>query len=138
MKPLYFISVIKNLFSGKRSSKDRLGSRGEKLAAKYLKSRGLKIIKRNYSTAVGEIDIIAREKDTLVFIEVKSRTGGVEGSAEYAVDSKKRYRIGKTALWYLNENRISNVDCRFDVVTVLFSDSARARINVIRNAFQIR
>jgi len=138
MRTFYFIPAIKNLFKRRRSKTGRLGSRGEKLAAKYLKSHGLKIIRKNYSTVLGEIDIIAREKDTLVFIEVKSRTEGLEGSAEYAVDRKKRYRIARTALWYLNENKIGPVDCRFDVVTVLFSGSAAPRVNVIKNAFPIR
>ena len=126
------------VFKSRRSKTDCLGSRGEKLAAKYLKSLGMKIIRRNYSTVLGEIDIIAREKDTLVFVEVKSRTEGIEGSAEYAVDRKKRYKISKTALWYLNENSIGPVDCRFDVVTVLFSESSAPRVNVIKNAFPIR
>ena len=138
MKAFYFISAMKNLFKSRRSKTNRLGSRGEKLAAKHLKSLGLKIIRKNYSTALGEIDIIAREKDTLVFVEVKSRSGGIEGSAEYSVDRKKRYRIARTALRYLNENKIGSVDCRFDVVTVLFSALAAPRVNVIKNAFPIR
>lgn len=137
MKISSLLSKAKKLFTRRRSDKKGLGDAGEKLAEKYLKSLGFKIIRKNYSSPFGEIDIIAREKDTLVFVEVKSRNEGLEGSAEYAVDSKKRYRITRTALYYLNENKLGEIDCRFDVVIVHFPERGRARVSLIKNAFPI-
>ena len=137
MKISSLLSKAKKLFKRRRSDKKELGDAGEKFAEKYLKSLGFKIIRKNYSSPFGEIDIIAREKDTLVFVEVKSRNEGLEGSAEYAVDSKKRYRITRTALYYLNENKLGEIDCRFDVVIVHFSERGRARVSLIKNAFPI-
>jgi len=137
VKLSFLASRVKKSLQGKRGD-ENLGDRGEKLAAKYLKSLGFKIIKRNYSSPFGEIDIIARQNDTLVFVEVKSRTEGLEGSAEYAVTAKKQGRIARTAICYLKENGLKDVDCRFDVITVRFCGAQRPRVDLIKNAFPLR
>ena len=137
MKLSSLVSRLEKSLWGKRRDKKDLGDRGEKLAARYLKSLGFKIIRRNYSSPFGEIDIVARQNDTLVFVEVKSRTEGLEGSAEYAVTTKKQNKITKTALCYLKEHRLRDVDCRFDVVTVHFCEPGRPRVDLIKNAFPL-
>ena len=106
------------------------GDFGEEKAAKYLKRQKYKIIKRNFKNQLGEIDIIARQKDVVVFVEVKTRTDESFGFAAEAVDSKKQQKIRNVALLYTQKHNISNF--RFDVVEVYIKDD---RINHIINAF---
>ena len=106
------------------------GDFGEEKAAKYLKRQKYKIIKRNFKNQLGEIDIIARQKDVVVFVEVKTRTDEKFGFAAEAVDSKKQQKIRNVALLYTQKHNISNF--RFDVVEVYIKDD---RINHIINAF---
>jgi putative endonuclease len=131
------LSKAKKSLSTPRHAKDALGRKGERLAAKRLKSLGFRIIAKNYSNHFGEIDIIARQNDTLVFVEVKSRSGGPEGSAEYAVTREKQGKITRTALLYLKERSVTDVDYRFDVVTVHFSRHEKPRVALIENAFPV-
>ena len=106
------------------------GDFGEEKAAKYLKKQKYKIIKRNFKNKLGEIDIIAKQKDVVVFVEVKTRTDESFGFAAEAVDSKKQQKIRNVALLYTQKHNISNF--RFDVVEVYIKDD---RINHIINAF---
>ena len=106
------------------------GDFGEEKAAKYLKRQKYKIIKRNFKNQLGEIDIIARQKDVVVFVEVKTRTDESFGYAAEAVDSKKQQKIRNVALLYTQKHNISNF--RFDVVEVYLKDE---RINHIIDAF---
>ena len=106
------------------------GDFGEEKAAKYLKRQKYKIIKRNFKNQLGEIDIIAKQKDVVVFVEVKTRTDESFGFAAEAVDSKKQQKIRNVALLYTQKHNISNF--RFDVVEVYIKDD---RINHIINAF---
>lgn len=110
------------------------GQQAEALAARFLKKQGYKIIARNHRTRSGEIDIIAREGETLVFVEVKARTSDRFGSAKAAVTPQKQRQVAKVALGYLKMTDQSYAKARFDVVTV----TRRAKdhdIHLIRNAF---
>lgn len=108
------------------------GKIGEKIAQKYLISVGMNIICTNYRTKFGEVDIIARFKNKLVFVEVKSRTSKNYGLACEAVDLKKVKKITSVAKYYILENNLKNCEIRFDVVEVYFDEE---RINHIENAF---
>ena len=112
----------------------RFGQKAEAMAARFLKRRGYKIIARNHRTRSGEIDIIAREGETLVFVEVKARTSLRYGSAKAAVTPHKQRQVAKVALGYLKMTDQSHVKARFDVVTVTRRDG-RHTIDLIRNAF---
>ncbi len=112
----------------------QFGQKAETMAARFLKRRGYKIIERNYRTRSGEIDIIARDGDTLVFVEVKARTSSRYGSAKAAVTSHKQRQISKVALGYLQRTDQSHVKARFDVVTVTGREGGHD-IDLIPNAF---
>jgi putative endonuclease len=118
------------------NSPQRFGKKAEDLAARYLKRRGYKIIERNYRTKAGEIDIIARQGRTLVFVEVKGRQSTRYGSAKAAVTARKQHQVAKVALWYLKETDQMDAKARFDVVAVTQVDGA-PDIEIVRNAFQL-
>src|SRR6186997_520150 len=94
-----------------------LGKLGENLACAALAERGYAIIATRYRTRVGEIDIVARDGDTTVFVEVKSRAGDQFGGAAAAVTVWKQHKIALMAMDYIARYRIENTPCRFDVVT---------------------
>lgn len=110
-----------------------IGNRGEDLATKYLKEKGFKILTRNFKTPLGEIDIIAEDSETLVFIEVKTRTDDSFGLPFEAVDSKKRERMRRIALLYL-KNYGKERPVRFDVISVEMKDGS-SKIDHIIGAF---
>ncbi len=112
--------------------KKLLGRAGEKLAVDFLKKKGFKILKTNYKTVVGEIDIIAQDKDYIVFIEVKTRSSENYGMPAEAVDRKKQEKYYKVATYYLQKERKTDANCRFDVVEI-----ENGQINHIFNAFGV-
>lgn len=112
------------------------GRRGERKAATYLRGLGMRIIKRNYKAPSGEVDIIAMDGDTLVFVEVKARGGESFGSPLEAVDLKKQRRIAGAALFYMSGLK-DQPSARFDVIGVRFR-GWRAEVEHIRDAFDIR
>jgi len=112
----------------------RFGRKAEAIAVRYLKRHGYKIVARNHRTRSGEIDIIARDGKTLVFVEVKARTSDRYGSAKAAVTCRKQRQISKVALGYLQMTDQSHVKARFDVVTVTRREGGHD-IALIRNAF---
>jgi putative endonuclease len=116
--------------------RQRFGQKAEDLAVRHLKRQGYKIVARNYRTKAGEIDIIAREGRTLVFIEVKGRQSLRYGSAKAAVTARKQHQVAKVALWYLKATDQMGVKARFDVVAVTRKDGAAA-VEIVRNAFQL-
>lgn len=95
-----------------------LGSWGEQRAAEYLEKLGYQIIIRNFRHGHGEIDIIADDEGTLVFVEVKTQKSEAMGEAFTWVTRKKQRQIGRVALAYLTVNNIIDRDCRFDVIAV--------------------
>ncbi len=119
-----------------QSSKD-FGKEGENLATDFLKSKGYKIIERNYRFGKGEIDIIAEDPvaQETVFIEVKSRKNLEFGMPEYAVTKGKINQIKKIAELYLFDKGIEEIDCRFDVVAILFRNGLKPLIEHYINAF---
>jgi putative endonuclease len=112
-----------------------LGILGEELAFHELRRRGYKILLRNYECALGEIDLIAKEKGALVFIEVKTRSSDAMGSPAEAVTLEKRRQIVRVAKYYLKRYGISDRACRFDVVSVRMSPNKEPTIEVLESAF---
>lgn len=110
-----------------------LGSKGEDIAVELLKGKGYKIIFRNYRTPLGEADIIVKDKDTIVFVEVKARSGDAFGQPFEAVNHKKQEKFRKIALYYLKHNKIE-LPVRFDVVSIL-SKNGKTEVTHIMEAF---
>ncbi|MCI8805740.1 MAG: YraN family protein [Clostridiales bacterium] len=106
------------------------GRIGEKIAVRYLENRDFDIIALNYRTSFGEIDIIAKDKEYIVFIEVKFRNNLEYGYPREAVGKTKQKNIIKTAYSFISENNIQNMNFRFDVIEV-----CRDTVNYIENAF---
>ncbi len=106
------------------------GAEYEQIAATFLEDAGYQILERNYYTAFGEIDLIAKDQTTLVFIEVKYRTSDKTGFPEESVTPGKQRRIRKCAQYYLYQHNFTTVSCRFDVIAIL-----NQRIRHIKNAF---
>ncbi len=122
----------------KRFHNIKIGQEAEATAVSFLKKKGFKILYKNYRTPVGEIDIIAKEKDTIVFIEVKARTSTYYGLPKEAVTAKKQQQIIKTALWYLKEKQLHNKSkIRFDVIAILLTNN-KTKIEHIKEAFQAK
>jgi putative endonuclease len=118
------------------SKPQKFGEQGESLAAWYLKKNGYKIIEQNYRSHLGEIDIIAREKKTIVFVEVKSRRSVRYGSPKWAVTPKKQRKISMIALHYLKATRQMGQKARFDVVAIT-SNRDEPQIEIVKNAFEL-
>ncbi len=117
-------------------SKDNInsGKNSEIEAVSFLESQGFRILFRNYRRQGSEIDIIAREKDTTCFIEVKSRSSERFGSAQEAVTLHKQQKIARAALIFLKENNLQDSRCRFDVVAIS-RQAGKAKFSLIRDAF---
>ena len=111
-----------------------LGKTGEDLACRELERRGYAIVARRHRRRGGELDIIARDGPTLVFIEVKARDDRSFGEAAEAVTARKRRRIVRLAIDYVMRHHLANVPCRFDVVSIHF-DAGRPAIEIFQNAF---
>ena len=121
--------------------KKELGAKGEEIAVRYLKSRGYRIIERNYRIRLGEIDIIAEQGDDLVFIEVKTRSGTLFGSPFESVTKQKQKQLSKVALEYISKQGFHDRPARFDVVGIelqkgseMFQD---ADVELLQNAFDL-
>lgn len=112
-----------------------LGARGEEAAAQYLYKRGYEIEYRNWTCPAGEADIIARDENALVFVEVKTRTGCEKGLPEEAVNERKRRRYENIAATYLAQNDVVDMQVRFDIVSILVVAEDRALIRHHINAF---
>lgn len=115
--------------------KRQLGSRGEDMAARFLRGKGYDILERNYRTRYGELDIICEKDRKLIFVEVKTRNSTVFGSPEEAVTRQKIGRLRKAALIYLNSRKATYREIRFDVIAILIDDGGQMSINHIEQAF---
>ena len=111
-----------------------LGKSGEDLACRELERRGYAIIARRYRVRGGELDVVARDGETIVFVEVKTRVGRMFGEAAEAVTPLKQLRITRLAEEYLMRHRLVDCPCRFDVVSILVG-AGSPEIEVIQNAF---
>lgn len=110
-----------------------IGKKGEEEAKKYLISLGYNILNTNYRNKIGEIDIIAMDKNVLVFIEVKTRTNISYGYAYEAVDNRKQRKIISTSMVYIKCHNLGNYQLRYDIVEVYLT--IKPQINHIENAF---
>mgnify|MGYP001400299086 FL=1 len=110
------------------------GKTGEGIASGFLTQNGYQILDVNYRCPIGEIDIVARERDELVFVEVKTRKSSALGYPEQAVGTAKQKKMSQLALWYLRDKKVGDAPVRFDVVAILMLPSGND-IRLIRNAF---
>ena len=118
-------------------SNKELGEKGEAIAAKLLTEKGYEILERNYRYSHGEIDIVAKDHSDgyTVFVEVKARQNLEYGEPEYAITKNKQKQIKKMAKLYLFDKEILEMECRFDVVTVLLQGKGTPVINHYENTF---
>ncbi len=116
------------------SSKKETGRRGELLAAEFLKSRGYRIIEANFRTPRGELDIIARKEDYLVFVEVRTRHGATLGTPEESVTPRKKAKLVALAQAYLESHPAPEQPWRIDVVAVELGPGSASRVRLIENA----
>ncbi|HNQ17914.1 MAG TPA: YraN family protein [Smithellaceae bacterium] len=115
-------------------SKILTGKKGEKIAIEYLKKNGYHIKEINFRCPLGELDIVAREKKTIVFVEVKTRYSIKSGYPEQSVNFRKQRKLSQLAQWYMQKNKITEQSARFDVVAVTL-DKQCVDIKLIKNAF---
>jgi len=113
-----------------------LGSFGEDLARERLKDCGYRILTTNYRCPLGEIDLIARDGDVLVFVEIRTRKDTSPGSVKETVNSRKQRQISKVALAYMKSNNLWGSKARFDVVAIGLLDGKR-EIEIVKNAFEL-
>lgn len=111
----------------------KIGATGEEIAARYLKKHGYKILDRNFSSAHGEIDIVAREGNFVVFVEVKRRKSDKFGAPQEAVDEQKQKSIINCAKAWLVRNRLYGAPVRFDVVAIMQDE-----VTLLRDAFRLQ
>lgn len=120
---------------GAAKKKDALGDRGENVAARYLRNQGYRIIVRNYRCEVGEIDIVARDGPTLVFVEVKTRAYD-DPTPEQQVDLAKQQQLTRVAKLYLSRYGTPQPPARFDVVAVVWPNGQDPIIRHTTDAFE--
>jgi putative endonuclease len=113
-----------------------LGKAGEDLACRELRRRGYTVLARRYRTRVGEIDIVARDGETVVFVEVKARTTSRFGAPQEAVTWRKRARLRALAADYLSRHNLTDSPCRFEVVAVTIGAGRRPHLEVVPAAFE--
>ncbi|WP_410514989.1 YraN family protein [Paenibacillus sp. BR2-3] len=124
-------------YSGERFNRKQKGHAAEEAAVQYLSSMGYGILERNWRCRSGEIDIIALERDRLVFVEVRSRSNSLmQGTPEESVDARKIQQVRSTAEFYLHLKRQSDRPLSFEVISVILnSDLSVVSLNHIREAF---
>jgi putative endonuclease len=137
-----FIADLSNRWRSRSSSSPpphlRLGKRGENLACQFLRKNGYKILYRNFRGRTGgEIDVVCRDRDTLVFVEVKTRSGENFGRPFEAINRDQRKRISRGGLAWLRLLDDPDILFRFDVVEVVIAEGADPRLELIRNAFPL-
>ena len=115
--------------------KQRLGRRGEEIATSYLQQQGYTILARNWKCPIGEIDIVAREGETLAFVEVRTRRGHRFGTPEESVTPAKQAKLVELAQTYLQEMGLTDTDWRIDVVAIQMGGRGEVkRLNLIQHA----
>jgi len=119
----------------KEQNKRSTGSKGEQIACEFLTKLGYKIIERNYHYGHGEIDIVAKDGEIIVFVEVKYRKSLEYGQPETAITKGKQKQIRKIAEAYIYERDIKDTSCRIDVVAILQLPKQKPEINHYINAF---
>ncbi len=132
-----FAGVKEYVRGGMTETRLALGEWGENLAVDYLRQQGLKILERNFTTPVGEIDIVARNRTNLVFVEVKTRRSVMFGSPQEAVGKRKQRQIIRAAHWYLQNHSAGKLQPRFDVIAILCQSGEDVKITHIPDAFTL-
>lgn len=124
------------MYSNKSNSKNKkaIGNSGEQIAAEYLANKGYAIIEKNWRFKHGEIDLIAENNNTIIFVEVKTRSTSYFGNPEIAVTPKKQKTIANTAQAYLDLNNL-NKECRFDIVSIVLVNEHVKELFHIEDAF---
>ena len=120
---------------GEKPSKHVFGKSGEDIALSYLKKKKYRIVESNFRFKRGEIDIIAYDRDTLVFIEVKTRKSTTFGFPEEAVTAQKQQQIRRIAQGFMAKQHLQEPYCRFDVISISFDENGTYDIHHIKNAF---
>ncbi len=115
-----------------------LGKTGEDIACRELRRRGYEILTRRFRTRLGELDIVARDGATIVFVEVKTRTSTKFGTPSEAVTALKQRKVWLMASDYLHRQRLYDRPCRFDVVAISIDEDGRRLVEVLRGAFDGR
>ena len=117
--------------------KKLLGNRGERAAIRFLRKQGYQVLHRQFRNRIGEIDIVAKDGNVIVFVRVKTRKSNVAGGPEEAVNFTKQKQLTKLALSYLKRYNLLEHSARFDVVAVIWPDDAKKpEITHYRNAFE--
>ncbi len=114
-----------------------IGQAAESEAERFLRRKGFRILDRNVRSALGELDLVAKTDDVLVFVEVKARRSSAYGGASYAVNERKQARLVRLAANYLSRYRLRNQACRFDVVLLTGVGAEPSGIEHIENAFEV-
>lgn len=120
-----------------KSGNSSLGETGESIATAFLKGAGFRILERNFRCVCGELDIVARDGRSLVFVEVKCRNNKAYGPPQLAVTAFKQRQISKAALVWLSKRRLFDADARFDVIAIVLHEHDLPEIEHIRNAFDL-
>jgi len=115
-----------------------IGRLGEDLAVDWLRGHGYTLVKRNYRRRFGEVDVIARQGEYLVFIEVKTRSSGRFGSPFEAVTAKKQQQLSRIAKDYLSRYKLTDTPCRFDVLSVILPKDRPPVIDIVTDAFEYK
>ncbi len=133
-----FLQLVASWFKGKPLPQHlRTGRLGERAAKKHLKRQGLKFLTANFRTARGEIDLVMRDADCLVFVEVKTRSSESWTRPAAAVNRRKRRLLSETAIDYLRRIKFPTVRIRFDVVEVLLEDGKVHEVRHLPNTFTL-
>ncbi|QGY39929.1 YraN family protein [Pseudodesulfovibrio cashew] len=114
----------------------RRGEQGEEAAARFLKTRGFRVLERNWRYRQWELDLICRDRDTLVFVEVKTRAATTMGSPADGLGRRKRERLVKAASRYLSTKNLWDMPCRFDFVAVVDREGS-LEVEHVENAFDL-
>jgi len=112
-----------------------LGAKGERLAEQFLKKRGLKTLARRFRTPVGEIDLVMREGETIVFVEVKTQRDRAFTDPEARVTLPKQRKLLKAVKWFLTQKRWTDKPCRFDVIGIIIPPTGDPQIDHFPDAF---
>jgi putative endonuclease len=135
---MQLLEKLKAMFTGKeRPEHLRRGELGERAAKKFLQKAGLKFLAANFRSARGEIDLVFRDDDCLVFVEVKTRSSEEWSRPADAVDARKKKLLSQTALDYLRLLKNPEVKFRFDIVEVLLVEGAVREIRHLPNMFAL-
>jgi putative endonuclease len=118
------------------AEKKEIGQRGEEMAVSFLKGLNYQILERNYRCKLGEVDIIALDNDTLVFIEVRTRSSLDFGLPQESINRRKRHQISKVALEFMLRKKMKNIPARFDVVAISL-EPGKEKVDHIKDAFEL-